>query len=80
MICVPAFAKWPPRPTAPTYKLTADGAAAVAPDVFWNEDMSACPRSTKVQLLGSGGVAVYGIYSGEPFWTGWAPLPKRRTP
>ena len=60
------------------HKLNADQTVAVATDVFWNEDMSGCPRGTKVQLLGSSGVAHYGNYLGDPFWVGWAPLPKRR--
>ena len=62
----------------PAHKLNADQTVAVATDVFWNEDMSACPRGAKVQLLGAGGVAVYGDYHGDPFWVGWCPLPKRR--
>ena len=61
-----------------THKLNADQTVAVATDVFWNEDMSTCPRGTKCQMLGEGGVAVYGTYNGDPFWQAWAPLPKRR--
>ena len=60
------------------HKLNADQTVAVATDVFWNEDMSTCPRGTKCQLLGEGGVASYGTYHGDPFWQAWAPLPKRR--
>lgn len=63
---------------APDHKLNADQTVAVATDVFWNEDMTTCPRGAKVQLLGAGGVAVYGDYHGDPFWVGWCPLPKRR--
>ena len=62
------------------HKLNADQTVAVATDVFWNEDMSTCPRGTKCQMLGEGGVAVYGTYNGDPFWIGWCPLPKRRKP
>ena len=63
------------------YKLDNTGNAAVATDYYWNEDMSTCPISAKVQLLGKGGVAVYGIYTGHnEFWVAWAPLPKRRKP
>ena len=61
-----------------THKLNADQTVAVSTDVFWNEDMTTCPRGTKCQLLGAGGVAVYGDYHGDPFWQAWAPLPKRR--
>ena len=62
-----------------THKLNADQTVAVATDVFWNEDMTTCPRGTKCQLLGKGGVAVYGAWNGkDPFYTHWAPVPKRR--
>ena len=64
--------------TAQAHKLNADQTVAVATDVFWNEDTTTCPRGAKVQLLGAGGVAVYGDYHGDPFWQAWAPLPKRR--
>ena len=66
--------------TAQAHKLNADQTVVVATDVFWNEDMTTCPRGAKVQLLGAGGVAVYGDYHGDPFWQAWAPLPKRRKP
>lgn len=65
------------NPTSP-HKLNADQTVAVATDVFWNEDMTSCPRGCKLQLLGAGGVASYGSYHGDPFWIGWSPLPKRR--
>lgn len=48
---------------------------AVDPDYYWQPIVS-CPHAVKVQLLGDGGVATYGLYSGDPFWTHWAPLPK----
>lgn len=63
-------------PQAGHFKITADGSTAVALDYFWRDDMSQCP-SAKVQLLGGGGVAVYGQYNGDPFWVAWAPCPKR---
>lgn len=66
------------RPQTAFFKLTDDGSTAVALDYFWQDDMSKCPPA-KVQLLGEGGVAVYGQYNGEPFWRAWAPCPKRRT-
>ena len=62
------------------HKLNADQTVAVSTDVYWNEDMTACPRGSKVQLLGSSGVAHYGNYHGDKFWVGWSPLPKRRKP
>ena len=51
----------------------------MAVDYYWNEDMSACPRGAKVQLLGKGGIADYGVYNGrDDFYIAWAPCPKRR--
>ena len=50
------------------------------PDYFWRP-MATCPLGVKVQLLGQGGVAIYGSHNGkDPFWTGWAPLPKKPPP
>lgn len=49
---------------------------AVDQDYFW-QPMETCPRGVKVQLLGEGGVAVYGTYDGKTAWQGWAPLPKK---
>lgn len=52
---------------------------AVDLDYYW-QPMETCPRGVKVQLLGIGGVAVYGTYDGKnKDWQGWAPLPKRRS-
>lgn len=60
-----------------TVKLTSDKSAAVDQEYFWRP-MQTCPVSTKVQLLGRGGVAVYGSWDGKSdWWRGWAPLPKR---
>ena len=54
-----------------------DNTVAVDHSYKW-QTMSTCPRSVKVQLLGKGGVAIYGLYDGkDPFWEGWAPLPCR---
>lgn len=38
-----------------------------------------CPRAVKVILLGAGGVATIGQYSGprDTFWVGWSPLPRK---
>lgn len=47
--------------------------------VFWNEDMSSCPRSERVQLMGTNGIAMYGIYDGKnPFFFAWCAMPARR--
>lgn len=63
------------------YHLNGNKSVAVSNEVFWNEDMTQCPRGVKVQLLGQGGVAVYAQYVlDDRFWIGWAPLPKRRPP
>ena len=60
-----------------THKINAEGSVAVAIDYEW-QPIDTCPRSVKVQLLGKGGVAIYGTYDGkDPFWEGWAPLPCR---
>lgn len=62
----------------PNHTLNTEKTAAVSTTQYW-EPMKDCPRGVKVQLLGLGGVAVYGMYDGRnPFWEGWAPLPKRR--
>lgn len=59
------------------YKLNRDSSVAVAEAIYWNEDMTTCPRGVKVQLLGKGGVAVYGNYDGRSaWWAAWAPLPR----
>lgn len=61
------------------HKLNGDATVAVSNEVFWNSDMAACPRGVKVQLLGIGGVAVYGVYDGkDPFFVEWAPLPRHK--
>lgn len=59
-----------------TTELNADQTVAVDREYEW-QPMSTCPRGVKVQLLGKGGVAIYGNYSKDPFWEGWAPLPCR---
>jgi len=52
------------------------GKVAVDHSYYW-QPIASCPRGVKVQLLGQGGVAAYGIWNGrEVFWTHWAPLPK----
>jgi hypothetical protein len=43
------------------------------------QPMHTCPLNVKVQLLGGGGVAVYGTYNGkEKYWQGWYPLPTKQ--
>jgi len=60
----------------PTTQIDSTGKAAVDHNSFW-QPISTCPRGAKVQLLGKGGVAMYGEYHGkDKFYTHWAPLPK----
>ncbi len=59
------------------YKLNTDRSVAVDTQNEW-QPMSTCPLAAKVQLLGQGGVAVYGAWNGkDDFWVGWHPIPKR---
>ena len=52
------------------------GTTAVDATYFW-QSIANCPRGVKVQLLGKGGVAMYGIFNNrDEFYTHWAPLPK----
>ena len=61
-----------------THTINTAKTAAVSTEQFW-EPIESCPRAVKVQLLGQGGVAVYGMWDGKAtFWTHWAPLPRRR--
>ena len=66
--------------TAEAYKADSTGSTAVDANYHWLP-MNTCPTGTKVQLLGGGGVAVYGQYTGksdDDFWAGWAPLPTKK--
>lgn len=67
-----------PAPLDAKHRLNTDKTVAVSTTQYW-EDIASCPRGAKVQLLGQGGVAVYGLWDGKnPFWTHWAPVPRRR--
>ena len=59
-----------------THKIDSTGTAAVAIDHYWIPIDENTPRSVKLQLLSKAGVAVYGTYHGDKFWTHWCPLPK----
>ena len=64
-------------PPPMNYKLNKDASVAVATDYYWIPIDENTPRGVKLQLLGIGGVAVYGSWDGRSrFWTHWAPLPK----
>lgn len=57
-------------------QLDSTGVAAVDQNYFW-QPIKTCPLGVKVQLLGKGGVAMYGQYNGrDKFYSHWAPLPK----
>lgn len=57
-------------------QIDSTGKVAVDPDYYW-QPIKTCPHNVKVQLLGKGGVAMYGQYNGrDTFYTHWAPLPK----
>lgn len=59
------------------YKLNGDRSVAVDTHNEWRP-MGSCPLGLKVQLLGAGGVAVYGTWNGrDDFWRGWHPIPAR---
>jgi len=61
-----------------TYTLNTRDNVAVATDYYWLPINKDTPRGVKLQLLGIGGVAVYGEWDGKSrFWTHWAPLPKK---
>lgn len=67
-----------PAPLEAGHTVNAARTVAVSTTQYW-EDMATCPRGVKVQLLGEGGVAVYGVWDGRnTFWEGWAPMPRRR--
>ena len=58
-------------------KLGSNRSVAVDQSYFW-QPLDTCPLSVKVQLLTTGGVAVYGQYHrGLRGYLGWAPLPKK---
>ena len=62
-----------------THTINSASTVAVATDYFWQPIDTNTPRGVKLQLLGKGGVAVYGTWNGkDTFYTHWAPVPKRR--
>ena len=59
-------------------ELNRDNTVAIDRTYYWLP-IATCPLGVKVQLLGAGGVAVYGNYNGkDKWWTHWAPLPTLR--
>lgn len=68
----------PPTAAEPQLQVDSTGAAMVDTAYYW-QPIETCPRGVKVQLLGRGNVAVYGVWNGkDDFWTHWAALPKLR--
>ena len=63
------------------HSLNAEATVAVATDYFWLPISANTHVGAKLQLLGQGGVAIYGVHNPkETFFTHWAPLPKRLRP
>jgi hypothetical protein len=61
-----------------THTLNSDKSVAVAVDYYWLPIDNDTPHGAKLQLLGKGGVAIYGTYDGKAtFFTHWAPLPRK---
>ena len=60
-----------------SHTLNTDKTVAVSADTYWVPVNHNTPRGVKLQLLGKGGVATYGTYHGDKFWTHWCPLPKK---
>jgi hypothetical protein len=60
------------------WKVTHDKVAAVSKSTVWLP-IETCPKGLKCLLLGAGGVALLGTYNGDPFFTDWHPLPRRRS-
>ena len=53
-----------------THTLNSASTVAVATDYFWQPINADTPKGVKLQLLGKGGVAVYGTWNGkDTFYT-----------
>ena len=50
-----------------THTLNSDKTVAVSTEVYWIPVNHNTPRGVKLQLLGKGGVATYGVYHGDKF-------------
>jgi hypothetical protein len=76
----PKFSPLPgPGPDDKDVRLNSSGSVAVDHNYFFERIDENTPQGVKLQLLGQGGVAIYGTYrKGDDFWTHWAPLPKVR--
>ena len=62
------------------FKVSQDQGIAVSTGTYLMPISEKTPRNAKIQLLGRGGVLVYGMWDGKSdFWTDWAPLPRRRS-
>ena len=59
-----------------THTINSAGTVAVSTEVYWLPISPETPRGVKLQLLGQGGVATYGPYHGDSFWTHWQAVPK----
>jgi hypothetical protein len=60
----------------PPYKLTNDGAAAVAPEVKWLKIDALTPVGSKMLLISRpNGIATVSIRRPQDGWTHWFPIP-----
>lgn len=61
-------------------KLNRDQTVGVDPGYYWRPIGSDAPRGVKLQLLGKGCVASYGVLGTrlDGYWTHYAPLPTLR--
>ena len=63
----------------PGHRLNSTSTVSVSTTQYLKPSDENTPRGVKIQLLGHGGVLTYGMWDGRnPFWTHWAPLPRRR--
>lgn len=60
----------------PPYKLTNDGAAAVAPDLKWLRIDENTPVGSKMLLISKpNGIATISVRRPQDGWTHWLPIP-----
>lgn len=63
-----------------SHRLNSEKTVAVAESYYWMPCGPDTPIGVKLQLLGQGGVAIYGTYNPRvKFFTHWAPLPRRQS-
>ena len=66
-----------PKASQADVRISSDRSTAVDHSYPWRPITEHTPRGVKLQLINrTAGVAIYGIYTNDSFWTHWAPLPK----